>query len=143
MAMRAAIDIGGNSLRLMVGEIGPDRQSSSTIRRWRKPGLATGLGSGNLGNNKTIGRTFAVAILAAALGRRGVASVRVFATSAIRDAANREEFSKEIAKRFVAGIFGFCPGKKEAYFPFTAPYPRFRTVGKKHCSLTSAVAVPK
>jgi exopolyphosphatase/guanosine-5'-triphosphate,3'-diphosphate pyrophosphatase len=91
-----AIDIGTNSVRLLVAEVdgtGRDAKLETLDRRMRITRLGQGVdGSGALAP-EAIGRT--VAVLREyrdALDEYGVSSVRATATSAARDASNRDDF---------------------------------------------------
>ena len=88
----AAVDVGTNSTRLLVADVG--REGMADVERIEK---VTGLGrdstrSGRL-TPEAIGRTVGVlAEYGQQIGSAGVAGSRAVATAATRDAANREEF---------------------------------------------------
>jgi exopolyphosphatase/guanosine-5'-triphosphate,3'-diphosphate pyrophosphatase len=111
--MRAAIDIGTNSVRLLVRDGDQDLERRSTITR-----LGAGVdGTGRLAAD-AIERTLAtVRDYADVLAVYGRPPVRVVATSAARDAANRDEFFTA-----VAAILGVEPellaGDEEARLSF-------------------------
>jgi len=85
----AAVDIGTNSTKLLI----VDESGAEIIRTVRVTGLGRGVdGAGRLAAD-AIDRTVAVlADYGSALRRHSVDSVRAVATSASRDAANRDEF---------------------------------------------------
>jgi exopolyphosphatase/guanosine-5'-triphosphate,3'-diphosphate pyrophosphatase len=93
---RAAVDIGTNSVRLLVADVegnGRDARVSSVDRRMRITRLGQGVNTARVLAPEAVQRTVAVleeygAVLASA----GVVHVRATATSAARDAGNREEF---------------------------------------------------
>lgn len=89
----AAIDIGTNSIKLVVGE----RDAAGSVRVLREAVLITRLGQ-NLGSTGRIGEGAArrtlegLRSLVADARDLGAERIRAVATSAMRDAANREEF---------------------------------------------------
>ncbi len=87
MPTRAAIDIGTNSMRLLI----VDEAGSEIVRRSIVTGLGRGVdGTGRL-SEAAIERTVsALAVFGASLEQ--VEAVRAVATSATRDATNREDF---------------------------------------------------
>jgi exopolyphosphatase/guanosine-5'-triphosphate,3'-diphosphate pyrophosphatase len=111
--MRAAIDIGTNSVRLLVRDGERDLERRSTITR-----LGAGVDSARRFAPDAIERTLAtVREYADALATLGHPPVRVVATSAARDAGNRDELFGA-----VAGILGvepeLLPGTEEARLSF-------------------------
>ena len=92
--MKAAVDIGTNSARLVVAS------AEGEVGRWQTvTGLGRGLGERGTLTEDSMARTLA------ALGRygelmaeHGVAARRAVATSAVRDARNREEFLDRAAE---------------------------------------------
>jgi exopolyphosphatase/guanosine-5'-triphosphate,3'-diphosphate pyrophosphatase len=111
--MRAAIDIGTNSVRLLVRDGDRDIERRSTITR---------LGAGVDGTRRlapdAIERTLtAVRDYAEILATHGRPSVRVVATSAARDAANRDELFAAVAA--IVGVAPeLLPGTEEARLSF-------------------------
>jgi exopolyphosphatase/guanosine-5'-triphosphate,3'-diphosphate pyrophosphatase len=88
----AVCDIGTNSTRLLVADVEEGR-----VRALQRQVVVTGLGAGvDAGGNLAeagVARTLEVlASYAAAARAAGAATLRVVATSAVRDAADREEF---------------------------------------------------
>src|SRR4051794_5076036 len=95
MARVAAIDCGTNSLRLLIADIDPETGESEDVdRRMEIVRLGEGVDrTGRLGA-EALDRTLRVARFYAALCRENdVESVRFVATSATRDAENRDEFT--------------------------------------------------
>jgi exopolyphosphatase/guanosine-5'-triphosphate,3'-diphosphate pyrophosphatase len=93
----AAIDIGTNSVRLLVAEVdGASPQDAKVVpldRRMRITRLGQGVDKARALAPEAIERTTAVLReYRAALDEHGVTAVRATATSAARDASNREEF---------------------------------------------------
>lgn len=89
----AAIDVGTNTTRLLVAEVGRSGEFRDLDRRLIFTRLGEGVDAkGNLAEaaiRRTIG---AIAEFSAACGEFEVERVRVAATSAVRDAMNRQEF---------------------------------------------------
>ena len=96
MTKRAAVDIGTNSVRLLVAEVEGQGRSASVHtldRRMRITQLGQGVNTARVLAPEAVQRTITVLEeYGAALAAAGVVAVRATATSAARDAANREEF---------------------------------------------------
>jgi exopolyphosphatase/guanosine-5'-triphosphate,3'-diphosphate pyrophosphatase len=110
---RAAIDIGTNSVRLLVVDGDRDVERRSTITR-----LGAGVDGARRLAPDAIERTLAtLRDYSQVLARHGRPPLRVVATSAARDAANRDELFTA-----VAGILGvepeLLPGAEEARLSF-------------------------
>lgn len=105
----AAIDIGSNSVRLMMWADG-----KTLYKRINTTRLGEGLVSTGVMSPAAMHRTAAaVRDFAAAAAEDGAAKVYAFATAAVRRAANREEFLGEV--RRVAGIeVDVISGEEEA-----------------------------
>lgn len=105
----AAIDIGSNSVRLMMWADG-----KTLYKRINTTRLGEGLVSTGVMSHAAMQRTAAaVRDFAAAAAEDGAAKVYAFATAAVRRAANREEFLGEV--RRVAGIdVDVISGEEEA-----------------------------
>jgi exopolyphosphatase / guanosine-5'-triphosphate,3'-diphosphate pyrophosphatase len=92
----AAVDVGTNSVRLMVAEpTGEDRRFTTVERLMRITRLGQGVGATGRLASEAIERTLAVLReFRAVMDELGVPAgrVRMTATSAARDAANREDF---------------------------------------------------
>lgn len=111
--MKAAVDIGTNSMRLLVVDDGVEVE-----RHARVTGLGRGTDASGRLSEEAIARTVAVlAEYGEALRRHGVQHARAVATSASRDAANREEFFDRAEE-----VLGVRPeliaGTEEAGFAF-------------------------
>jgi len=96
MSRVAAVDIGTNSVRLLVAEIdgeGPNAPLTTVDRRTRITRLGQGVNQTRRLDPDAIGRTIDVLReYQDAIARLGVTKVRAAATSASRDAANRDDF---------------------------------------------------
>ena len=97
MSRVAAIDIGTNSVRLLVAEVeGTSPRDAKIVpldRRMRITRLGQGVDSSRGSRPKpSSGRSRCCASTATPLAEHGVTPVRATATSAARDASNRDEF---------------------------------------------------
>ncbi|MEU3165842.1 Ppx/GppA phosphatase family protein [Streptosporangium sp. NPDC006930] len=113
----AAIDCGTNSVRLLVADVGRDRLIDLE-RRMEIVRLGQGVDRTGRLASEALERTFAAMRgYAGLIGGLGASSVRVVATSATRDAANRQDFVDG-----VRDIFGVEPevitGAEEAELSF-------------------------
>src|SRR5262249_29880169 len=91
----ASIDVGTNSTRLLVAEPKPDGGGGFDIvdRRMRITRLGQGVDATSQLHPEAIGRTLnALRESRAAMDEHGVSRVRMAATSASRDASNRDDF---------------------------------------------------
>ncbi len=92
MARVAAVDCGTNSIRLLVADV-TDDASRDVHREMRVVRLGQGVDATGVLAPEAIERTrVALADYTAVLRRTGVERVRMVATSATRDAANRDDF---------------------------------------------------
>ncbi len=89
----AAIDCGTNSIRLLVGEPSGDGRFTTIDRRMRITRLGQGVDATGSLAPEAIARTIDVLReYRGVMDEHGVRRVRIAATSAARDAANRDEF---------------------------------------------------
>jgi exopolyphosphatase/guanosine-5'-triphosphate,3'-diphosphate pyrophosphatase len=115
----AAIDIGTNSTRLLVADMaGPDEPLSTLDRRMTITRLGQGVNATRRLHPEAVERTLAVlAEYREAIGKLGADGVRATATSAARDATNREDFLGPATE-----ILGTAPevltGEEEARLTF-------------------------
>lgn len=120
MTRVAAVDCGTNSIRLLVADADPATGRITELdRRMRIVRLGQGVDRTGRLAPEALERTFAACReYAEVIGGLGVERVRFVATSASRDAENREEFV-----RGVVAILGVEPevisGDQEAEFSFT------------------------
>lgn len=117
MTRVAAIDCGTNSVRLLVADLDGDRLSD-VVRRLEIVRLGQGVDRTGRLSPQALERTrVAMRSYAADIERSGAERVRLVATSATRDAANREEFAAD-----VQAILGVAPevatGDEEAALSF-------------------------
>jgi len=94
MARVAAIDCGTNSLRLLIADIDPETGETEDVdRRMEIVRLGEGVDRTGRLSEEALDRTFKVAKFYAALcDENEVESIRFIATSASRDAENRDDF---------------------------------------------------
>ncbi len=112
-----AVDIGTNSMRLLIAEV-DETEVQWLDRRTTVTGLGVGVDADGLLDETAIDRTIQVlAGYGRALAEAGVAACRGIATSATRDAANREDFLDRAEQ-----ALGFRPdvvtGEEEAALAF-------------------------
>ena len=116
----AAVDCGTNSLRLLVADVDPDRARVTDVaRRMEIVRLGQGVDStGRLAPEALIRTTGVLADYAAVIAASGAHAIRMVATSATRDAANAEEFTRRVTE-----VLGVAPevltGTEEARLSFT------------------------
>ena len=114
----AAIDCGTNSIRLLIAQIGGDGQLVDRVRDMRVVRLGQGVDQTGRFAEDALGRTLdAVADYAAVCRESDVAAVRFVATSATRDAANRDAFLDGVRER-LGVVPEVISGEKEAALSF-------------------------
>ncbi|WP_433333721.1 exopolyphosphatase [Spirillospora sp. CA-294931] len=115
----AAVDCGTNSVRLLIADLAPDGTLTDVERRMEIVRLGQGVDQTGRLTPEALERTFAAMRgYAALITRHGAEKVRVVATSATRDAANRADFVAGVVE-----IFDVVPevitGDEEAELSFT------------------------
>jgi exopolyphosphatase / guanosine-5'-triphosphate,3'-diphosphate pyrophosphatase len=114
----ASIDCGTNSIRLLVGEPSGDRAFEIIDRRMRITRLGQGVDATGRLAPAAIERTMSVLReYRAAMDELGVERVRIAATSAARDAANRDEFF-DTAESLMGARPELLSGKEEGHLSF-------------------------
>ncbi|MEY2459061.1 MAG: exopolyphosphatase / guanosine-5-triphosphate,3-diphosphate pyrophosphatase, partial [Acidimicrobiaceae bacterium] len=115
----AAIDCGTNSTRLLIAESSDDQRGFTILdRRMRITRLGQGVNATKVLAAEAIERTAAVLReYRAAMDELAVERVRITATSAARDAANREDFFS-VAKEIVGVEPELLSGDEEARLSF-------------------------
>jgi exopolyphosphatase/guanosine-5'-triphosphate,3'-diphosphate pyrophosphatase len=89
----AAVDVGTNSTRLLVADVAGERVVQEHARKMVITRLGKGVDRTRRFDPEALARTLEVlASYAELCGRLGVVAIRAVATSATRDAANRDEF---------------------------------------------------
>ncbi|MEY2422200.1 MAG: exopolyphosphatase / guanosine-5-triphosphate,3-diphosphate pyrophosphatase [Acidimicrobiaceae bacterium] len=115
----AAIDCGTNSTRLLIAESSSEARGFTILdRRMRITRLGQGVNATKMLAPEAIERTAVVLRdYRAAMDEHGVERVRITATSAARDAANREDFFS-VAKEIVGAEPELLSGDEEARLSF-------------------------
>jgi exopolyphosphatase / guanosine-5'-triphosphate,3'-diphosphate pyrophosphatase len=114
----AAVDCGTNSIRLLIADAGPDGRLVDVVRDMRIVRLGQGVDRTGRLAPEAIARTRDALIdYAELIDKHGASAVRMVATSATRDAANRAEFVQ-----MVRAVLGADPevitGAEEAGLSF-------------------------
>ena len=114
----AAVDCGTNSIRLYVAQVAADGSLVELDRRLHLTRLGQGVDATGRFDPEALARTLAgLSDFAAEFDALGVGRVRVVATSAARDAANREEFFRGVHERF--GVPAeIISGQEEAWLSY-------------------------
>jgi exopolyphosphatase/guanosine-5'-triphosphate,3'-diphosphate pyrophosphatase len=114
----ASIDCGTNSIRLLVGEPSGDGRFTTLDRRMRITRLGQGVDANGRLAPEAIGRTLDVLReYRGAMDELGVDRVRIAATSAARDADNREDFFGA-AEEVVGARPELLSGQEEGHLSF-------------------------
>ncbi|HEV7212425.1 MAG TPA: Ppx/GppA phosphatase family protein [Blastococcus sp.] len=118
MTRVAAIDCGTNSIRLLVADVPATDRHTDLLRRMEVVRLGQGVDATGRLAPEAIERTRVVlAEYAAAARELGAAEVRMVATSATRDAANRADFEKMVLAT-LGRLPDVVPGREEAELSF-------------------------
>lgn len=109
----AVIGIGSNSVRMLVADV--EGAHGRRIRRDRDgTRLFAGLGEGGRLDAAAMDKTVdSVAAMAASARAEGAQEVLLFATSATRDASNKEEFARRLREKAKVELM-VCSGEEEA-----------------------------
>jgi exopolyphosphatase/guanosine-5'-triphosphate,3'-diphosphate pyrophosphatase len=123
MSRVAAIDCGTNSIRLLVADTTPGADGAPALRDVHRETRIVRLGqgvdaSGELAPEALVRTRAALADYTAVLRRKGVERVRMVATSATRDARNREDFFGMVRTTLGAEA-EVISGDEEAQLSFT------------------------
>jgi len=114
----AVVDIGSNSTRLLIADVG-DERVDEVERQSRVTRLGRGVDlSGLLATEAIEAACEAIADYVALCRERGVEKIEAIATSAVRDAANGEAFVAELRERF-AFTARVLDGEEEARLTYT------------------------
>ncbi|MCZ2858108.1 Ppx/GppA phosphatase family protein [Blastococcus sp. VKM Ac-2987] len=118
MTRVAAIDCGTNSIRLLVADVPADGGHTDLLRRMEVVRLGQGVDATGRLAPEAIERTrLVLAEYAAAARDLGATDVRMVATSATRDAANRAEF-EDMARATLGRTPDVVTGREEAELSF-------------------------
>lgn len=114
----AAVDLGTNSLRLLVADAGPDDRLVDVTRRLEIVRLGEGVDADRVVTAAALGGVARVLdSYADVMGRLGAERVRAVATSATRDAANRHEVV-DVVRRHLGVAPDVLTGEQEAGLTF-------------------------
>src|SRR3954453_1188977 len=118
MTRVAAIDCGTNSIRLLVADVPAEGAHTDMLRRMEVVRLGQGVDATGRLAPEAIERTRRVLAEYAGQARDlGVTAVRMVATSATRDAANRADF-EQMVQATLGQPPGVIPGREEAELSF-------------------------
>jgi exopolyphosphatase / guanosine-5'-triphosphate,3'-diphosphate pyrophosphatase len=93
----AAVDVGSNSIRLLVAEVGPQSGITVIDEVKEQPRLATGVAqTGRLDAGAMERAVAALRRMYGVCERRGVSRISAVATAAVREAVNGEEFIQRV-----------------------------------------------
>ena len=134
MSRVAAIDCGTNSIRLLIADVPPEGSHTDVLRRMEIVRLGQGVDATGRLAPEAIERTRLVLAEYAAQARDlGASAVRMVATSATRDAPNREDF-----ERMVRATLGqppdVVPGSEEAELSFLGATASLGAAAQAHGS---------
>src|SRR3954453_8378316 len=132
MTRGAAIDCGTNSIRLLIADVPPEGPHTDLLRRMEVVRLGQGVDATGRLAPEAIERTRkGLAEYAAQAQDHGVAAVRMAATSATRDAANRQDFED-----MVVATLGQAPdvitGREEADLSFVGATASLGAAAEAH-----------
>ncbi len=121
----AAIDVGSNSIRCLIAELGEDGHLQIIDDLKDQPRLARGLSATGLLAPDSVERALeSLGRMVQAAERRGAARVALVATAAVRDAANGAEFAERVKKEI--GIpLEVIDGETEARLAFLSVREHF------------------
>lgn len=114
----AAVDCGTNSVRILIARLDPEGRLEEVDRRLHLTRLGQGVDATGRFHPDALARTLtALTDFAGQLRSLGVDRVRVVATSAARDAANRDEFFDGVLARFSVPA-EVISGEEEAWLSY-------------------------
>ena len=132
MSRVAAIDCGTNSIRLLVADVPPTGAHTDLLRRMEVVRLGEGVDATGRLAPQAIERTRVVlAEYAAAARDLGATLVRMVATSASRDAANRADF-EDMVLTTLGRAPDVVPGGEEAELSFLGATASLDTAARAH-----------
>jgi exopolyphosphatase / guanosine-5'-triphosphate,3'-diphosphate pyrophosphatase len=130
----AAIDCGTNSIRLLVADVPVSGGATDLVRRMEVVRLGQGVDATGRLAAEAIERTRKVLAEYAGTARElGAEDVRMVATSATRDAANRDEFEQMVLAT-LGRLPDVVPGREEAELSFLGATASLETAAAAHGS---------
>jgi exopolyphosphatase / guanosine-5'-triphosphate,3'-diphosphate pyrophosphatase len=130
----AAIDCGTNSIRLLVADVPPEGAHTDLLRRMEIVRLGQGVDATGRLAPEAIERTRVVLADYAAQSRDlGVEAVRMVATSATHDAANRDDF-EQMVMATLGQPADVVPGSEEAELSFLGATASLGAAAQAHGS---------
>src|SRR3954463_1641222 len=128
----AAIDCGTNSIRLLIADIPPEGLHTDLLRRMEVVRLGQGVdATGRLGPGGVERPRKVLAEYAAQAQDHGVTAVRMAATSATRDAANRQDF-EDMVVATLGQAPDVIPGREEADLSFVGATASLGAAAEAH-----------
>jgi exopolyphosphatase / guanosine-5'-triphosphate,3'-diphosphate pyrophosphatase len=119
-ASHAVIDVGSNSVKLAIGERGPDGAWKVVVDRAEVTRLGQGLGAHGVLGSEPMRRTAdAVAGMVTEARRRGVDGITAVGTAALRIAGNRADFLALVRRRSHVDV-EVIPAREEARLAYLA-----------------------
>ncbi len=132
MTRVAAIDCGTNSIRLLVADVPPTGGATDVVRRMEVVRLGQGVDATGRLAPEAIERTRKVLAEYADTARElGAVDVRMVATSATRDAANRDEFEQMVLTT-LGRLPDVVPGREEAELSFLGATASLESAAAAH-----------
>ena len=139
----AAIDCGTNSIRLLVADVPPTGGATDLVRRMEVVRLGQGVDATGRLAPEAIERTRVVLAEYAATARElGAEDVRMVATSATRDAANRADFEQMVLTT-LGRLPDVVPGPEEAELSFLGATASLETAAAAHGTAAPRRALPR
>jgi len=140
MTRVAAVDCGTNSIRLLVADVPEHGAATDLVRRMEVVRLGEGVDATGRLSPVAIERTRVVLAQYAATARElGATEVRMVATSATRDAANRADF-EAMVQATLGRLPDVVPGREEAELSFLGATASLDAAAAAHG--TGAVRAP-
>jgi exopolyphosphatase/guanosine-5'-triphosphate,3'-diphosphate pyrophosphatase len=134
MTRVAAIDCGTNSIRLLIADVPPEGAHTDLLRRMEVVRLGQGVDATGRLAPEAIERTRLVLVEYATAARDlGATAVRMVATSATRDAANRADF-EDMVLEVLGQRPDVVPGSEEAALSFLGATASLDAAARAHGS---------
>jgi exopolyphosphatase/guanosine-5'-triphosphate,3'-diphosphate pyrophosphatase len=128
----AAVDCGTNSIRLLIADVPPEGPHTDLLRRMEIVRLGQGVDATGRLAPEAIERTRVVLAEYAAQARDlGATAVRMVATSATRDAANRTDF-EAMVQATLGRLPDVIPGREEAELSFLGATASLGAAARAH-----------